>query len=191
MADPYIGPQTGILSNIPNFENKEVLREYEYAQTVFRILELRNEPVKGDFDLDHLKKIHGHVFQDVYNWAGEVRTVSLAKGGNLFALPQHIEAEANRLSNLLAKENHLKELDKPEFIERLAHHHGEFNALHPFREGNGRTMQVFVTDLSQKAGYELSFEHIDRKQWNIASRHSYNGDLEPMKSILETAVILI
>lgn len=128
--------------------------------------------------------------QDVYDWAGQVRSTSLAKGGSLFAEPQYIEKEAAKLSGQLAAENHLKGLEKPDFVARLAHYHAEINALHPFREGNGRSSREFIGQLAREAGYELDQSKIgsSKDQWNKASQQSYAGNLEPLKQIFDDAV---
>jgi len=103
-----------------------------------RIEELREKPIAGKFDLEHLKAIHAHVFQDVYEWAGKTRTVNISKNGDAFAQPAFIESAGKQLGAAIAKENNLQGLEKPQFVERLALYYADWNALHPFREGNGR-----------------------------------------------------
>lgn len=189
-GDPYSYPGSNTLRNKPGIRDADTLARFEHEATADRIAELRQNPIKGKFDLSHLQEIHRQTFQDVYDWAGQLRTTQLAKGGSLFAQPQFIESEAARLSKELASENHLKGLEKPEFVGRLAHYHAEFNALHPFREGNGRATREFVGQLAREAGYELDQSKIDnsKDQWNKAARASFAGDLEPVKKIFDEAV---
>lgn len=189
-ADPYVYPGTDVLRNKPGLRDSEALRRFEYEQTASRASELQGTPVPGKFDLQHLKAIHKHLFQDVYAWAGEVRTVNISKGGDSFASPAFIESYTGQLAADLAKEHHLKGLDKPQFVERLAHHFSEFNAVHPFREGNGRATREFFAQLSKEAGYELDQTRIrnDAGQWNRASAAAFKGDPQPLKQILEHVV---
>ena len=189
-VDPYAYPGTGVLRNKPGIRNEGALREFEYEQTASRLKGLRQQPIAGKFDLEHLKAIHAHIFQDVYEWAGQLRTVRISKGGSDFARPAFIESEGKRLSAGLASDNYLQGLEKPQFVERLAHHYGEWNALHPFREGNGRSTREFVGQLAREAGYELDQTRIDnnKDEWNRAARNSLHGDLEPVKQIFSAAV---
>lgn len=189
-TDPYSYPGTGVLRNIPGIRDASALRDFEYEQTKFRIEELRENPIPGKFDLEHLKAIHAHVFQDVYSWAGQVRTVGISKNGDRFAQPAFIEAAGKQLGTALTKENYLQGLEKPQLVERLADYYADWNALHPFREGNGRTTREFIGQLAREAGYDLDQTRIDnsKDQWNEAARRSFHGDLGPVKGILNEAI---
>lgn len=189
-SDPYVYPGTQVLKNKPGIRSEQGLAVYEYEQTAFRIDELREKPIAGRFDLNHLKAIHKHLFQDVYAWAGEVRSVLITKGGSQFAAPAFIEGYAGTLAAALAKENHLKGLEKSAFVDGLARHFSEFNAVHPFREGNGRATREFFGQLARNAAYELNQTQIDQRkaEWNAASARSFGGDLEPLKAIFSDAI---
>lgn len=189
-ADPYVSPSTGLLVNKLGIRDEAVLRTFEYEQSALRVVELRDKPIEGRFDLAHLAKVHEHLFQDVYDWAGKMRTVNISKGGTSFARVEFIEGEANKLAAQLQKENGLKGLEKPAFVERLSHYYAEWNALHPFREGNGRSTRELVGQLARQAGYELDQTRIDndKGQWNEAAKRSFNGDLSGVKQIFAQAV---
>lgn len=189
-ADPYSYPGTRVLRNIPGIRDEATLRDFEYEQTKLRIEELRDNPIPGKFDLEHLKAIHKHVFQDVYEWAGQVRTVNISKNGDAFAQPTFIENAGRQLGAAIAKENNLQGLEKPQFVERLALYYSDWNALHPFREGNGRTTRELIGQIAREAGYELDQTRIDnsKDQWNDAARRSFHGDLVPVKEILTEAI---
>lgn len=100
--------------------------------------------LKAEGTLEQLQWIHRYLFQDVYDWAGKIRTIDMSKGGGSVFQPLHmfstgvLYAERN-----LRSDNLLKELSKEMFTERLATHFDNFNTLHPFPEGNGRTQRVF------------------------------------------------
>jgi cell filamentation protein len=189
-ADPYTYPGTRVLRNIPGIRDDASLRDFEYEQTKLRIEELRDNPIPGKFDLEHLKAIHAYVFQDVYEWAGKTRTVNISKNGDAFAQPAFIEGAGRQLGAAIAKENNLQGLEKPQFVERLALYYSDWNALHPFREGNGRSTRELIGQIAREAGYELDQTRIDnsKDQWNDAARRSFHGDLAPVKEILAEAI---
>jgi cell filamentation protein len=189
-VDPYAYPGTDVLKNKPGIRNEQVLRTFEYEQTARRAQELNRKPIAGEFDLDHLKAIHKHLFQDVYAWAGEVRTVNISKDALGFAPAPYIESYGRTVAADLAKENYLKGLGKPKFVERLAHHFTELNVLHPFREGNGRSTREFVGQLARNAGYELDQTRIDnsKDQWNQAAARGRAGDLKPLQAIFTESI---
>lgn len=135
-----------------------------------------------------MKRIHGHIFQDVYDWAGSIRTVDIARAGQMFCRPAFLESEGKRLAEALAREKLLRGLDRTAFIERLAEHNGDWNALHPFRDGNGRATREFFRQLATRAGYELDLTKIERDAWNEASARSFKGDAKPLRDVLEAAV---
>ena len=188
--DPYLYPGTTVLRNIPGIRNEATLRAYEYEQTALRLEELREKPIPGKFDLQHLKAIHAYVFQDVYEWAGQLRTVNISKGGSHFAQAQFIESAARGMERQLEKDGHLKNLEKPAFVEKLASHYADWNSLHPFREGNGRSTRELIGQLARSAGYDLDQVRIDndKGQWNDAARRSLYGDLKPVQQIFTEAI---
>lgn len=190
VVDPYVDRGTGTLLNKPGLRHGGVLRQFEYEQSALRLAEMREKPVAGRFDLGHLKAIHAHVFQDVYHWAGDLRTINLSKGGSSFVRASELVAEGARLATELEREQHLRGLSKGPFVERLAHHQAAWNALHPFREGNGRTLREFFGHLARQAGYELDQTRLARApaEWNLASRQGHVGELAPMRALLTEAV---
>ena len=110
--DPYLIPGTAVLKNLLGVSSEATLSQLEADLTRDRIQQLALAPVAGRFDLAHLKKIHAYIFQDVYAWAGEPRTISISKGASMFCLPQHLEFAAEDIFGKLARENHLKGLSR-------------------------------------------------------------------------------
>jgi hypothetical protein len=92
----------------------------------------------GNFDPDHYRRIHHHLFQDVYSWAGEYRTVRTSKGGNPFCYPEHLSTQMDSLFRSTNFGVRFRGLNPQAFTENLAAFLAELNAIHPFREGNGR-----------------------------------------------------
>jgi cell filamentation protein len=146
----------------------------EARSTTERIAELAAEPVRGRLDVKHLRAIHRYIFQDIFAWAGEFRTLNISKGGNLFAHAPFIESELHRILGQLAGEKHLTGLTPSRFAERAAYYLGEINAIHPFREGNGRTQREFIRELGLKAGYEVDWSITTREEMIEASRVSHS-----------------
>ena len=150
-----------------------------------RSIEILENPVAGQFNLAHLQRIHLALFQDIYDWAGEIRTVDISRGNSRFANVRFIEAAANDIFNKLARENWLKGLDADALSKRLAHYLSEINALHPFREGNGRVQRIFISQLSQSAGYQLDYSDLEQEQIYRAMELAFNGD----ESILANLIL--
>jgi cell filamentation protein len=188
LPDPYAWPGSDFLRNKWDITDGDDLAALELSASRFRIDQLRERPVKGKFDLKHLQAIHRHIFQDVYEWAGELRDGALSRGGNLFAQPDHIVSSAAKAFQALAMERHLKGLAHDEFASRLAHHFAEINAIHPFREGNGRALQTFLEQLATEAGYTLDFSKVKREQWNQAAKESFSGSPESMRVIFQRII---
>jgi cell filamentation protein len=171
--DAYFWPDSDVLKNKPGLTDAKALRDFEYGVSRQRTQELRASPVHGRFDAPHFRAIHRHLFQDVYEWAGEYRTVEFSKGSSAFAplkTPAHTLASwGDKILADLAQGNHLKGLKKNAFVDRLTHHYGELNYWHPMREGNGRATKEFLYQLGKEAGYELEFHRIGAKSWNAAA----------------------
>ncbi|HUH61738.1 MAG TPA: Fic family protein [Terracidiphilus sp.] len=150
-----------------------------------RLLELQHRQLRGNFDTPHLQAIHRHLFQDIYPWAGELRTVRIAKPGALFPLPQYLKQGLDALFAELAKEDRLKNLSIPDWAHRAAYYLGEINAIHPFREGNGRTQREFIRQLGRSAGHHLSWEGFDQEGMIRASQASFaQRDYSALQQIL-------
>lgn len=188
--EQYFYPNTHTLKNIPGIKDDAALEQFEHEVSALRLAEIRLQPITGRFDLKHLQDIHKAVFQDVYEWAGELREVNISKGGTNFARLDHIHASAARLASDLHSENHLKGLAKPEFIDRLVVYYSGWNSLHPFREGNGRATLEFMRQISQNAGYDFDRTKIDQSpgRWYNAAKEGINGNNEPLKRIFSDAV---
>lgn len=176
-SDPYVDEKTGTLHNKLGIKNEHQLARVEGDLSALRIAELKIEPVKGNFDRAHLDATHKYIFQDVYQWAGQSRTVDISKGDSPFARTQFIENSTDRLLTRLDRENGLKGLEQPQFAERAAYYMSELNAIHPYREGNGRATRVFIEQVAERAGHQLDFSGISREQINSAHEKAHlSGD---------------
>ena len=174
--DSYIDPETGVLKNVGGFKTEAELERFEATFTVLQSLLLAKKPLKGKFDFQHLKDIHQFLFCQIYEWAGQIRTIDIKKGGSSFAHAKFIESGAVPVFKSLKEEKHLKGLSKPDFAIRAAHYLGEINALHPFREGNGRAQREFISHLAYNAGYKIDWNNITSDDMITASAESFGGD---------------
>lgn len=177
IADPYCYPGTTVLRNIPDLRDQPALDAFEAISTAQRA----GEPLPaGRFSVSHYKAFHHHLFQDIYVWAGRYRTVRLAKDGSMFCYPEHIAHEMKTLFGELKAQLFLRDLALRAFAERGAHFLATLNAIHPFREGNGRTQTTFFAAIAHQAGHPLDLEKLDPAGFLNAMIVSFTGDEAPL-----------
>jgi cell filamentation protein len=181
VSDSYCYPGTTVLKNRANLRTQSDLDFFEEEATAQRFA----EPLPaGKFDVAHLRAIHRHLFQDVYTWAGAPRTVWISKGGNPFCHPDNINRELERLFADLARQKNLSGLDAKAFAEKAAHFLSDLNAIHPFREGNGRTQLAFMTALAEQAEHRFALERIDPNAMLDAIIESFGGSEKPLATLI-------
>ncbi|MRW90818.1 putative adenosine monophosphate-protein transferase Fic [Duganella sp. FT80W] len=185
--DIYCYPDSNVLVNLLGITDNDTLSAAEVEFTRFR-LEQYVPTSFNYFSLAILKDIHHFLFQDLYKWAGDVRTVDISKGSTRFAHCDFIESSAQKLFDQLAQENYLNHLPQKEFVSRLAFFYSELNAIHPFRDGNGRAQRVLFECIAVSAGYQLRWQAIDVEHWMRANAESFFGRLEPLTAQLGQAV---
>jgi cell filamentation protein len=187
--DFYCYPESDILINKFDIRDKEALNTVERQITSLKIAQLEANPVEGDFDLKHIKSIHKFIFGDIYAWAGQVRKGDfLIKGDSIFCRSMYIENMAAEIHSNLKKDNFLHGLEKAEFINKLAYYMGEINALHPFREGNGRTQRLYFKQLCVKVGYDLEFHKAPKDTLIPADISAFNQEYSLLIEILDNIV---
>jgi cell filamentation protein len=186
-TDPYLEPGTGVLRNRLGITTARELAAVEAALSASRLIDLEQRRLPGDYDLGHLRAFHHYIFGDVYDWAGELRTVSIAKG-SVFCLPQHLQTYGREMFDKLTAANQLRGLARDQFVTRLTEFLGDLNALHPFREGNGRTQRAFVSQLAHDAGHHIEWVRMDPEQNRAAGAASLHGQLAPLRVMLDELV---
>ncbi len=185
-ADPYCYPGTTVLINRLGLHDQVALNAFEAEITSQRA----TEPLPaGRLSYRHYRAIHRHLFQDIYPWAGKIRTVRISKHGNVFCYPEHIDREMRRLFAGLARQKHFRGLDAATFARKAAHFLTELNAIHPFREGNGRVHLSFLTVLAERAGHPLALERLDPKAMLTATITSFGGNEEPLVDLIAALVL--
>jgi cell filamentation protein len=187
-ADPYSDPETGVLYNRLGIASAGQLQRIEADISFVALADLSTRMLPGAYDLPHLCVFHGEIFGDIYSWAGEIRTVNIAKT-DLFCTHQYIATYAGEVFGELAKENYLRDLDRSSFLDRLSHYFGEVNAIHPFREGNGRAQRAFFHQLCRNAGRPINWTNLDSVHNIEASAASLRGDNKPLRRMLSGLVM--
>jgi cell filamentation protein len=185
--DPYTDPSTGTLRNLIGVTDRDELAEIEADVSAAALIRIAVVGLPGPYDLGHLCGFHRAIFGSLYPWAGQLRTVAIAKS-DMFCLPQHIENYATGVFAHLAEERHLRGLAREPFLRRLVHYFAEVNAIHPFREGNGRTQRAFFGQLAQDAGWRIDWSGLDPHENAQASMDSLRGDTMRLYAMLERLV---
>jgi cell filamentation protein len=185
VADDYCYPGTTVLKNKLDLRDPEDLADYEAEVSDARADE---EIPAGELDFEHFKAVHRHLFQDVYDWAGEIRTVRISKDGSMFCYPENIEKEAKKLFIQLQQDNYLQDLSAEKFAEKSAAFLSTLNAIHAFREGNGRTQLSFFLLLADQAGYAIDLEDFDPDAFLQAMITSFKGDDAPLAAVIQELV---
>lgn len=180
----YCYEGTNILINLLNITDDEDLYKAERELVSLRIYELNEEPLKGNFDFNYLKLIHRYLFQDIYKWAGDIRNCNIAKQ-DLFCLAEHINSYSASIFTKLKREKYFLDLDNETTLDKLVELFADINALHPFREGNGRCQRVFIESLAKINGIYLDLTNVSKIDMIIASHESINGNYSKLKDMFK------
>lgn len=171
--DPYVYKGTPVLKNKLKTRDAAVLSAFEVEMTALRA----EEPLpNGRFGTAHYRAVHHHIFQDVYRWAGRYRTVRTGKDGNWFCYPENIAREMERVFTELKQNAFFAGRAFDDFAVGAADFLAELNAIHPFREGNGRAQLSFFFLLANKAGCPLDLGRIQPDAFLAAMVASFGGD---------------
>jgi cell filamentation protein len=171
--DPYCYPGTKVLKNRASIRRANELRQFELAMTTQRF----DEPLPGGrFSVSHYCAVHHHLFQDVYTWAGKFRSVRISRRGSAFCYPENIAKEMHRLFADLDKRSLLRGLPQKEFAVQAAHFLAELNAIHAFRDGNGRSQLAFVIMLADRAGHPFALAGLRPAKFLKAMVASFFGN---------------
>jgi cell filamentation protein len=176
--------KNGLLHNIANIQDEKVLLAFESLKVTKRVEELLENPIKIQ-DSNSILEIHRHLFQDVYEWAGQVRTVNISKDGKPFFSGERFHIGFQYINTLIIDYRKIKKSQKKELAKKLAEILDNVNYLHPFREGNGRTQREFLRLLALEKDIELNLNPADDK---FAYERYMKGTIE---SDLETLTDLI
>ncbi len=149
----YCYPDSNVLKNKLDIRDSNKLFKLEKQIVMAKLYVLRQDESDYNLDKDRFIYIHQFLFGDIYDFAGKYRKENVIKGNFRFAEFEFIDEQLDYLMNKLKKENYLHGLEKNELAARLAFYMSELNVLHPFRDGNGRTIREFIREIALKCGY--------------------------------------
>ena len=187
----YIDPklkysdENGVLFNLAEIADNKILIVFESLKVSKRVEELFEKPIKIK-DSESLLKIHHYLFQDVYKWAGQTRTVNISKDGKQFFDGERFDNAFRYIDTLITNYRKLKKTSKNEIAEKLGEILDNVNYLHPFREGNVRTQREFLRLLALEKGFNLNLNPPDNK--NIYERYM-KGAIESNVKILSKLIL--
>lgn len=186
----YCYKDTDILINKEGIKDAEALAEFEADITLIRQYELEKEQrIIGRFGIAHIKKIHAYIFQDVYSFAGKFRDENINKGSTEFCKSQFIELNLKTILDELKRDKFLKGLNVEEFSQRASYYLSEINMIHPFREGNGRSIREFFRQLALYCGYIIDWSLVDKEKLLDATIISVEKNYEPLVECINQIII--
>lgn len=190
-VDPYLEPETGLLRNLIGAQTYAHLAQAEADLVAVRIIQLRDHHlVAPTRDIQEVLGLHQHLFQDVFSWAGEIRTIDMRRGdGQFFAPCAGIRANLHNVFMNLSGQGYLQGLDQERFTDALARFYDDLNFIHPFREGNGRTQRLFWSRVAFDAGWVLDWAPVYGPELNESSRLAReDGDLTALQQTLAKCI---
>ena len=183
-GDDYSYPESDVLKNKFDVKDQKQLDKLEEEFVTLRSFELSEKPFKPPFSVNTIKSIHRKLFGDIYTWAGKFRNVDISKDGTRFANVVFIESSLNDIFCNLVKEKFLKGLNRNDFAKRAAYYMGEINAVHPFREGNGRTQREFINQLAYNANFYITWNKINQKDILEATINSFKSNYLTLEKLI-------
>ena len=183
----YCYPDSNVLKNKLNIRDNKLLKTAEEEITLIKQMELLKNPIKGNFSKAHLMNIHKFIFEDIYSFAGKIRREQISKTDTLFYPPNLIDRELDKVFAKIKEINMLRETDEEKVFDNLAYVMAELNIIHPFREGNGRSLREFIRLMAKRMGYDLNWGNIDKEELLEASILSVDN-YKVLVGILEECV---
>lgn len=184
----YCYPDSNVLKNKLNIRDNDLLKTAEEEITLIKHMELLKNPIKGNFSKTHLMNIHRFIFEDIYSFAGKIRREQISKGDTLFYPPDLINRELDRIFAEIKKKNMLRETNKEIIFDNLAYVMSELNIIHPFREGNGRSIREFIRLMAKRTGYKLNWGNADKNELleaSVLSVDNYKTLVKILKSCID------
>ena len=184
----YCYPDSNVLKNKLNIRDNKLLKTAEEEITSIKQMELLKNPIKGNFSKAHLMNIHKFIFEDIYSFAGKIRREQISKADTLFYPPNLINRELDKVFAKIKEKNMIKETDEEKIFDNLAYVMAELNIIHPFREGNGRSIREFIRLMAKRMGYDLNWGNVDREELleaSILSVDNYKVLVEILKTCVE------
>ncbi len=188
--EDYLYPN-GVLKNKKGIQDFEEFISFEYEKTGLRFNEIKNKPLIKKLDFQGLKQIHKYLFNEIYDWAGEIREVDIRKDADspFFVTPKSINKTAEQMFYALQRSNYFtNSKTKEQFLNQASDFLDKLNYLHPFREGNGRTQKVFMNYIAGVNGYTFDYSLVTKEEWNRAFTSMNMGFTNRIQDVLSKAI---
>lgn len=160
IGSKYTYKNSDVIKNKLNIKNAETLKKYETKMVAFKLAAIRFEKIEKTFDEEHIKKIHKYLFEDIYEFAGQYRLENITKDNFRFSEYEYIPENLRKIVQKIKLEE-FKEMDFYKLLKKISEIMTDLNVLHPFREGNGRTIREFIRQLLNELGYDVDFSKVD------------------------------
>ncbi len=160
IGSKYTYKGTDILRNKLNIQDEALLKEYETRIVAFKIATISSIKLPKGYTPERLKFINKYLFEEVYDFAGKYREENITKENFRFSEFQYIEENINRIFKSIDTEQ-MKKMTFTKFVEQISYIMTELNVLHPFREGNGRTIRELVREICFDCGYTIDWYEIN------------------------------
>ena len=180
---------TTCLVNKLGIRDEKRLSEVEAQITFAKAVMLEETPIDDDFGFEHFKKIHEFLLCDLYEWAGQVRTVDISKKRTNFLDAASVESIGTKCFAKV-REGYFENLSFDEFVKRIAEFYNDVNYIHPFREGNGRTQRIYFAQLIRHYGYDINFADVDTDELMIATIQASSGVMDFLVEFFGNSIII-
>lgn len=184
--DSYCYPGSTVLRNKLDIRDDSTLNDAEQQLSAVAAATIEFSP--PPYNLASLQKIHRTLFSDLYDWAGELRTVGISKQDTRFCQPDYMEKEAGKIFKGMASANWFEGMSRSDLIVAVADAYSDLNVVHPFREGNGRTQRILFEHLVMNVGFEISWWGVENDEWLYANIAAYNCVLEPLQQVFNRCI---
>lgn len=186
----YFYNNTDVYVNRFGIMDNDLLKKIEADLSNQRLYSLYCNPLKGDFSVSHLLKVHEYIFQDVYYFAGKIREENIQKEETIFCDCKHIYENLLKLADELKFEKYLGDMEMEVFINRISYYYSELNMIHPFREGNGRALREFIRIIGLQNNYGIDWDKASKEEHHTAIIHSVFFDTGKLEKYFSKIVSL-
>ena len=178
-------PGTSVLVNKLNIRDQKQLDENEALITSVKTLQIELQPMEFEPDFTYFLDLHRSLFEELYDWAGQVRTINISKMRTAFCPADQIAQTAQSIFDRLHACHYFRDLPRPELVDELADLYDSINYLHPFREGNGRVQRLYFRQLARWIGHSLNFAAVDSDRMMIATIRASAGVMDDLRQVFE------
>ncbi len=184
----YCYPDSDVLKNKLNIKDRDELKQAEEEITALKQYMLMESPIKGRFSKTQLLNIHRFLFEDIYPFAGHIRREQISKGKTMFYPPHLIDQELDKVFGTIHSTDMLRETDRNRQVEHLSYIMSELNIIHPFREGNGRSIRELIRCMALHYGFSLDWSQINRDTMLDAAVSSV-ADIMAFCSVIQKCMV--